>query len=216
MEKTNILRKLHAIMDEVKYIQKDKKNTHQGYTYASEQVIKETFHKAFTNHGVIFTISTSNPRVLGGVTWIDCIYRFTDMETGEVLEGTFLGSGQSRDEKGHYAAITGAIKYILTSNFLIPTGDDAEADTPKPSKPAPIRQAVKKDVDEGIVKLFALVKQKLGITDKADVLPALNEQFQMELDVKTLTPNVTKALIQSLENMPDQVPDEIDVDSIPL
>src|SRR5262249_31198172 len=112
-----------------------KKNAHQGYTYASEKAIKEALHNALVKHGVLFTLSTANPRVENGVTWIDCRYVFRDKDSDEQVEGTFIGSGSARDEKGHYAAITGAIKYILTSTFLIPTGDDPEADEAKPVRP---------------------------------------------------------------------------------
>src|SRR5438105_7339078 len=97
-----ILKRLHGIMSDVGYIQKDKKNAHQGYTYASERAIKEAVHAALTKHGVVFTLSTSNARIENGVTWIDCQFRFLDVETGEELSGTFLGSGSARDEKGHY------------------------------------------------------------------------------------------------------------------
>jgi len=131
-----ILQKLHDIMEEVSYIQKDAKNNHQGYTYSSERAIKEALHEALVKHGVMFQLSTANPRVEGNVTWIDCVYTFTDVDTGESITGTFLGSGQSRDEKGHYAAVTGAIKYILTSTFLIPTGDDPEDDENESKPPA--------------------------------------------------------------------------------
>ena len=50
------------------------------------------------------------------------------MDSGESLSGTFNGSGRLGDDKGVYIATTGAIKYIFTSLFTIPTGDDAEGD----------------------------------------------------------------------------------------
>jgi hypothetical protein len=49
-----------------------------------------------------------------------------------------MGSGNGRDDKGLYAALTGIIKYQLTSSFLIPTGDDAEVD--EGSKPTFIQK----------------------------------------------------------------------------
>lgn len=138
--KKSILAKMQAVMQEVERIGRDAYNENNKYAYASERAIKEAMHQALTTVGVVFQMSTSNPRVVRNeninasgnvtwtsVTWIDCTYRFWDVESGQFLEGTFLGSGSARDEKGHYAAITGAIKYTLTTAFLVPTGDDPEA-----------------------------------------------------------------------------------------
>lgn len=131
-----ILAKLHAIMKEVDFIAKDKTNDFHKYNYASEQAIKETLHKLLVDHGVLFILSSSNIRHTGTLTDIDCIYKFYDVESGEYLEGTFIGTGEDKLDKGTYKAITGALKYILTSTFLIPTGDDPEK-TSSQSKPDP-------------------------------------------------------------------------------
>ena len=72
--------------------------------------------------------SSSSESETGIATFVDCSYSFVEVESGEDISGTFVGSGNGRDEKGNYAAITGAIKYILTSNFLVPTGVDPEND----------------------------------------------------------------------------------------
>jgi len=143
-----ILKKMHAISKDVGYIQKDSKNQHHGYTYASERAIKEAMHKAFMKHGVVMQLETADVRVLDGfeptrqgkeqkAIVIDCVYRFIDVDTAEQLEGKFVACGPARDDKGLWAATTSAIKYILTTTFLIPTGDDAESDTnhPAPNHP---------------------------------------------------------------------------------
>ena len=53
----------------------------------------------------------------------------------------WAGSGDDPADKGLYSAYTGAVKYFLMKAFLIPTGDDPEADegTDKRAaeKPAP-------------------------------------------------------------------------------
>ena len=122
-----VLKKLHTIMSEVGYIQKDARNEHGKYNYASERAIKEALHAAFVEHDVLFLMDADPPTpVTDKFVSIPVRYRFYDIETGQCLSGTFLGTGHAREEKGTYAAITGAIKYILTTTFLIPTGDDAE------------------------------------------------------------------------------------------
>ena len=143
----SILAKLHTIMGEVDYIQKDKTNSFHRYNYASEQAIKERLHTELVKNGVLFTLSadgfTNTPvKTAKGndemLVTIQLSYAFLDVESGEKLEGKFIGSGQDSGDKGAYKAITGAIKYILTSTFLIPTGDDPENDdtSPKPHSAA--------------------------------------------------------------------------------
>lgn len=63
--------------------------------------------------------------------------RFTvaDSDTGEKIEGTVYGRGQDNMDKGIYKALTGALKYWLTTAFLIPTGDDPEASDDAPDQP---------------------------------------------------------------------------------
>lgn len=138
----NILQKLHAVMKDVSYIQRDGKvdfNPRNKYTYATETVIKEKLHAAFVEHGIVFHLDVADPQKLTDkILTIKCRYSFTDIESCECISGEFVGSGQCGDEKGIYAAVAGAIKYILTSTFLIPTGDDPEKDnnTDNDTKPA--------------------------------------------------------------------------------
>ena len=141
---SDILTKLHAIMSEVGYIQKDKKNTFHNYNYASEYAIKTAIHEQLVKHKVLFKVDVTNQRIDRGVTakgeptiltMADLHYTFYDVESGESIEGTFQGQGDDKLDKGIYKAITGGIKYILTSTFLIPTGDDPEENNPREKEP---------------------------------------------------------------------------------
>jgi len=89
---------------------------------------------------VVFQLETSDAGTdsVCKATLIHARYTFHDIDSGESLSGTFVSSGPARDDKGLWAATTNAIKYILTSTFLIPTGDDAESDT---NHPAPAKAA---------------------------------------------------------------------------
>lgn len=141
MTASGIYRKLHAIMSDANYIQKDKKNPFHGYKYASEAVIKEKLHELFVKHGVIPVFSVANHRIEEAAptnkgnrqfrTTLDLNYRFVDISDGSSVEGTMPGCGIDGEDKGTYKAITGALKYCLTSQFVIPTGDDPEAPNEK-------------------------------------------------------------------------------------
>ncbi len=144
----SLRRKLLAIMAECSYIRKDKRNAAMGYSYASEAAIKEKVHAELVRNGVLFQcdVVTFEERIIervnkDGRPVVEALakcqfhYIFEDVETGEKREGTFFGTGVDNADKHLYKAITGAIKYILTTTFLIPTGDDPE-ETAKPLKPA--------------------------------------------------------------------------------
>lgn len=202
-----ILGKLHLVMTEVDYIQKDGKNSFQKYSYASEYAIKEKFHEAFTKHKIIFQFSTSNVRIENGLTFLDCSYAFHDVESGESLSGTFVGSGAGRDEKGNYAAVTGAIKYILTSNFIVPTGDDPEDDKNEAPKKEPVKPIVDPFTPEKITrtqvaKIFELASQK-GIADtKEQVIPSINLAMDKDItDIKNVSFNEALEVIKFLETL---------------
>jgi hypothetical protein len=59
-------------------------------------------------------------------------FTWYDTETGESLVVEWAGSGSDKGDKGLYKAMTGAEKYVLLKTFLVPTGDDPEAEEPKP------------------------------------------------------------------------------------
>jgi len=122
-------------MSEVDYIQKDKRNEFHKYNYASEYAIKKAIHEQLVKHKVLFQVSVINQTIQNNLTMVDFYYCFHDIDSGESLDGTFAGQGEDKLDKGIYKAITGAIKYILTSTFLIPTGDDPEENNPSDKEP---------------------------------------------------------------------------------
>jgi len=148
-----LYKKMQAIMATATHLEKDKVNEHFKYKYASEQAIKELFHPLLVQHGVLFVptkveILSQSPVIIkvekrvnetgksgGGLdasergdslTRIRYHYRFIDVDDGGFIEGFVDANGHDTLDKGCYKAMTGAIKYILTGTFLLPTGDDPE------------------------------------------------------------------------------------------
>ena len=136
--KKTMAQKLIEVSKAIGYLQKDKTNKMQGYNYLSEAKIKETIKKEFETQGIVFNYSTEavreyeiNPTSKGTkqfVTIANGTYHFIDSESDIDIEGKWFGSGSDTGDKGLYKAITGGIKYVLNTNFLIPTGDDPEKD----------------------------------------------------------------------------------------
>jgi hypothetical protein len=126
-----ILAKLNAIMAEVDRIEKDGSVAFGAtkYKYASEKMIKETLHPLLVKHGVIFTPEGVRDFIREGqISSYIMRFAFRDVATGEELFVEVPCSGHDTTDKGPYKAITGAVKYALTTTFLIPTGDDPEKD----------------------------------------------------------------------------------------
>ncbi len=134
-DKKKILGKLLAVRKDVEYMQKEGRNSAQGYNFLGEAQITAQFKELFDKHGIIFwyeskindvRANASGKQILTGV---EVSYQFIDAESGEFIGGTAAGQGTDGNDKGVYKAITGAIKYIFMKSFLIPTGDDPENDT---------------------------------------------------------------------------------------
>jgi hypothetical protein len=132
MENKNILKKLNAIFQEVGEVKKDGLNKAFNYAYVTEAQLKRVLQPLLKKYGVIFKLDVLEQKIdFSGkmpLTLITVRYTFFDTESGESLEGTFCSQGSDTGDKGVFKAVTGAIKYILSSVFLIPTGGDPEED----------------------------------------------------------------------------------------
>lgn len=130
--------KLAAIMGEIESLPKDGRNEFHRYSYTSEAAIKHALHPLFVKHGILPQWETVSIEILQAkdkkdatqfLTTATIRYEFRCVETGEKISGTWAGQGMDPGDKGLYKAFTGAIKSCLMSQFLIPTGDDPEADS---------------------------------------------------------------------------------------
>jgi len=112
-----IHKKLNAIMADVGAIKKDKTNTHFKYNYLSEEAIKKAIQPLLVKHGINFQLDITGNSREGNRTTIMLKYTFTDIETGDIVEGTFAGEGVDNQDKGMWKALTGALKYIFLVFF---------------------------------------------------------------------------------------------------
>jgi len=175
--------KLLKVSESINYIQKDKTNKSQNYKYLSEAKIKSTIKDAFEKERILFNYSTDavreyeiSPTKNGAkqfVTIASGKYSFIDCDSEEIVDGTWFGSGSDTSDKGLYKAITGGIKYVLNTDFLIPTGDDVENDNgDKPKAKVDPDAQLKKD----------LVEQYKG--DKVEAKKEYERIMQVRLETK--------------------------------
>jgi len=139
----NILTKLSKIQKEIEVMPKEGFNDFNKYNYLMEAQVTTKIKELFDKHGLLFhyqseITDTKDYQGLKGdtqfLTTVKITYAFIDIETSEKLEGIACGQGADKGDKGVYKAITGAIKYIYMKTFNIPTGDDAEKDSPELKK----------------------------------------------------------------------------------
>lgn len=138
MEERKLVKKLAEVMKEVKYIQKTGYNSFHKYKYATEADVNEKVREELSARDVIMIpnvrsqSSRTHTTAKGNTEYIVTVeveFTFYDGETGESIVFTTFGEGQDAGDKGTYKAITGAQKYALMKAFMIPTGDDPEADS---------------------------------------------------------------------------------------
>lgn len=191
---SSVYKKIHECMKELSFIEKDKKNTFHNYTYASEEAIKKAVHEQLVKNRLLFSVSMEECNVTETktkkgdptrITNVKINYCFIDIETGDKMCGSFYGTGEDALDKGTYKALTGAIKYILTSTFLIPTGDDPENEKNE-TKPETKQQAKdeKKWITDGQTKKAAdrIAKGEIAVYDVCINTFLINKNNKQVLD----------------------------------
>jgi hypothetical protein len=88
-------------------------------------------------------------------------WTLTDGESGETISFQSIGTGADSGDKAAYKAATGALKYALLTGFLIPTGDDPEADVKTDDE---VIAAKAKDLFNGVVQQPA--KKKADVVEE--------------------------------------------------
>ncbi len=158
----SLIMKLAAAMGEVGWIQKRGQNTHFNYKYAMESDILDAIRSRLAvRHVFVQTLidkitevetnrtqGKDNHKIMKSIVWTRHI--FHDGESGESMEVNGYGVGEDTADKGPYKAMTGAMKYAMSKNFLISSGDDPEKEegddeqhgaSGKDSKKAEVRRA---------------------------------------------------------------------------
>lgn len=131
---SSLARKLSEIMAVVERIPKRGYNSFHKYEYATESDIVAAIRQEFARRQIILIPSVvSEERSPVGekgqvLTSLRMKFAFFDGETGDNMEFEWMGFGTDKEDKGGYKAMTGGLKYFLLKTFLMPTGDDPEAE----------------------------------------------------------------------------------------
>lgn len=157
-EGKKLVAKLAEVMASVTHVPKSGVNEAQGYNYARDADVLGAIRKGLAERKIFVTHKITdlkwrqtqgrNGPINVATVYLTCTAH--DGETGESMEiASSAGEGMDHGDKQVPKAITGAMKSAMLKAFLIPTGEDPEADsatdrdaaTPPPaggqSRPAP-------------------------------------------------------------------------------
>lgn len=133
-----LYRKLAEVMAEVENVGKDGRNDFHKYDYATAEAVLRALRKPLMTRNVVvipsligidereFTTPKGKPSVL---TTARIKFTFVDGDTGETCVCEWAGAGDDPADKGLYKAYTGAVRTFLRTTFLLPQGEDPEADS---------------------------------------------------------------------------------------
>lgn len=137
--------KLAEVLGTVKHIPKNGYNEAQRYHFVRDADVLDAVRDALSERGVatlvdvagvdVAEFQTAKQRETGGVSWMTTVWgaiSFLDGDSDATVTIGFRGTGADTGDKGYYKALTGGVKYALLKTFLIPTGDDPEADADSP------------------------------------------------------------------------------------
>lgn len=129
--------KLAAVMHEIGYVKKAGYNSFHNYSYTTEADLVDAVREKLAARNVVVIPSLSGIDERGvtnakgkasTITTARVAFTFCDGDSGQTHTAEWAGAGDDPADKGLYKAYTGAVKYFLMKSFLIPTGDDPEAD----------------------------------------------------------------------------------------
>lgn len=121
-------RKLAEVAATIGHIPKRGRNEYLKYDYAMEADIVDAVRGGLAERHVMLLPQILDVQREGTLTTLIMRYTFVDGDSGETFSCQWAGTGDDKGDKGAYKAITGATKYFLLKTFLMPTGDDPEAD----------------------------------------------------------------------------------------
>lgn len=196
----NLMQKLVEIMNTVDRVPKNGHNDRQNYSYAQESDIKEVVRKELADRNVIMIpneldkttkeIPTRNGSQQ--LVTLKIEYTLIDADSGESVKMIGYGDGQDSGDKAVYKAKTGALKYALTSLFMIPTGDDPE----RPLQPS--KNIDKKQLDS-LEALITKVAEMSGSV-YANVLRTLKVEMGYTNEIKEMTEDQFGVALQKLRD----------------
>lgn len=126
--KLNLYQKIHAVMQDVEYLQKDDaiKFGNTSYKAISEEKVTSTVRSSLLKHGLVIMPVKQEHSKEGNLSTVNTEYKILDIDTGNFEIIVSSGTGADTQDKGVGKAMTYSYKYLLLRTFAIPTGEDPD------------------------------------------------------------------------------------------
>lgn len=217
---SKIFSSIHAVMEDIGAIGKDKRNTQQGFMYRGVDDVMNALNPAFIKHRIFIT-----PEVLeqhrekrstgkgGELIYSVCKIKYTFYaDDGSHVEAIVIGEGMDSGDKASNKAMSVAFKYACFQVFCIPTEEmqepnanpvDPDRDCHEPSKT--------KDelATEEMKKIFVQECDRIG-KSKGAVLKAIGSKSLEEMTVSEF-----EIAMKNFERTPSKQPEKLDAAMIP-
>ena len=131
--------KMARVMAATSYIEKDGKNPHFGYRFTTDSAVYNTIRQQLADNNLavfasmVDVMQTEIAKDGGKKTWHTLAkFEFTiaDGDSGEKFTCSWQAEADDQQDKGVNKCATAALKYWLLKTFVIPTGDDPDANEP--------------------------------------------------------------------------------------
>jgi hypothetical protein len=133
---TNILQRLHAVMQELDYLQKEKKNGLQ-YSFVSHDKVTGAVRPLLVKHGVVCWPTNFTLTQEGNRTQLLCQVVFASIDDKtDCIHVDSIGYGIDTQDKGPGKAVSYAVKYAMLKVLALETGDDPDQDQNAKFEPA--------------------------------------------------------------------------------
>lgn len=149
MAEDNVYTALHAVYQQVGYVQKTGRNDAQRYRYAGEADLIAAIRPAMVKAGLVFFCSDVRDletreirKSKNGIENVtinvagNFVFTFAHAKSGTTIQVMARGEGSDSLDKASAKAMTGALKYALRQTFVIETGDDPDKDASDDEEPA--------------------------------------------------------------------------------
>lgn len=124
----NVYQRIHAVMQELDYIQKEEKKPGLQFRYASHDAVTAAVREKAVKHGLVIMPSVNTFNQDGNRTEVYMTTRIVNIDDPtDFVEINSFGYGIDPQDKGPGKAVSYAFKYALLKGFCLETGDDADA-----------------------------------------------------------------------------------------
>jgi hypothetical protein len=180
--KSNLTKKMCAVMSQIETLPKNGWNSYHNYAYASDEDVLNLMRGLLANVGlVLFTKPIDIEFRPNNIVMLSLEITIVDSETCERETFPWFATAMDKQDKGIYKAVTTGLKYFLLKQFLVSTGDsESDADhgaktTKKDEGKTDSNLATEKQTKAVWAMLTKLGAKNVDDALKARDLPALDK-----------------------------------------